>query len=461
MYTVVLLLLLAFCGAAGAQTFVVDDTGDAPDAAHGDGVCAIAVDHTCTLRAAIEESNELAGQQTVELGAGIHSIAIGGADEDAAATGDFDVTDDLVIAGLSMTASIVDGEGFDRVFDVADDVLVTITDLTIRGGVVTGADGGALRAGADALVLVARVALVDNLALGVNCDPFPACGGAGGAIAFGSANASNGPTLLMIQSRLAANRGGGVIVLRNAIAQLTDVTVEDHVDTVLHAYQSEVTLERCSIHGNRSAGSILRLSDDEPTLIQNSTISRNFADVSIVSAPGPLTLRNVTMAENGSDYGLAVEGALEIQNSVVADFLMLEQCHEQFGGSVTSLGHNADVDGSCTSLGSDLTLDDPRLGPLADNGGATQTHLPLPDSPLIDAAEDADCPVLDQRREDRPQDGDGDGSAHCDIGAVEVPEPAPPALLTTSALALAGLARARRTAPGPIQVAGGRGRQSS
>jgi hypothetical protein len=38
-------------------------------------------------------------------------------------------------------------------------------------------------------------------------------------------------------------------------------------------------------------------------------------------------------------------------------------------------------------------------------------------SPLRDAGDDANCPALEQRIADRPQDGDGDGVAHCDIGA--------------------------------------------
>ena len=442
MYAVIFLLLLACGGAAGAQTFVVDVTGDAVDESPGDGICAIAgVSGACTLRAAMQEANALSGQQKIELGAGIHPIAIGGDDEDSAATGDFDVTDDVVIEGQSAAASIVDGESFDRVFDVADGVFVTIADLTIRGGLVQGEDGAGLRIGDDALVALARVTFEDNRGYPIDCGPFGPCGGSGGAISIRAATTS---TLLVYQSRFAANTGGGVIDLWNAIAQLVDVTIEEHVDPVLAATHSEVTIDRCSIHGNRSAGSILHLADDESTRIQNSTISRNFAVRSIVSAPGPITMRNVTMAENGSDYGLDVTGALEIQNSVVSDYLMLEQCHAGTGGSVVSLGHNVDYDGSCTSLGSDRTLPDPMLGPLADNGGGTESHLPLPGSPLIDAAEDADCPVLDQRREERPQDGDGDGSAHCDIGALEVPEPAHAALLAMSALALAVLAHARR-----------------
>jgi hypothetical protein len=60
------------------------------------------------------------------------------------------------------------------------------------------------------------------------------------------------------------------------------------------------------------------------------------------------------------------------------------------------------------------------LGPLADNGGRTETHALLPGSPAIDAIAEADCidlagsPVAeDQRGVDRPQ------GAGCDIGAFE------------------------------------------
>jgi hypothetical protein len=66
---------------------------------------------------------------------------------------------------------------------------------------------------------------------------------------------------------------------------------------------------------------------------------------------------------------------------------------------------------------------DPRLGPLAANGGPTLTQALLPGSPAIDAvpATGAGCPATDQRGVSRPQ-----GPA-CDIGAFEVAVPAPPA----------------------------------
>jgi Ca2+-binding RTX toxin-like protein len=74
------------------------------------------------------------------------------------------------------------------------------------------------------------------------------------------------------------------------------------------------------------------------------------------------------------------------------------------------------------------------LGPLASNGGPTQTHLPQPGSLLIDGDQAVtsstfyDCGQAtlgfnvdhDQRLQPRHLDGNSDGDDECDIGAVEV-----------------------------------------
>lgn len=71
-----------------------------------------------------------------------------------------------------------------------------------------------------------------------------------------------------------------------------------------------------------------------------------------------------------------------------------------------------------------------KLGPLQDNGGATQTHALLSGSPAIDAGDNTACPGTDQRDVVRPVDGNSDRVAICEIGAVEaatgttVPTPA-------------------------------------
>jgi len=70
---------------------------------------------------------------------------------------------------------------------------------------------------------------------------------------------------------------------------------------------------------------------------------------------------------------------------------------------------------------------DLHLGPLADNGGRTQTLALLEGSPAIDGGNPAGCLgkddlllYFDQRGFNRHLDGDKDGSTVCDIGAFEL-----------------------------------------
>ena len=68
---------------------------------------------------------------------------------------------------------------------------------------------------------------------------------------------------------------------------------------------------------------------------------------------------------------------------------------------------------------------DPNLGPLADNGGPTETHALLPGSPAINTAHTQGAPAVDQRGVPRPQPRGG----AADIGAFELQsDPAPPTL---------------------------------
>jgi uncharacterized repeat protein (TIGR01451 family)/CSLREA domain-containing protein len=145
----VLALALLSPGAfANAATFAVDDTTDTVDATPGDGSC-LDADNRCTLRAAIQEANGLAGADTITLPAGTYALTFATTGEDAAADGDLDIaTGNLIITGASARTTIIDGGQVDRVFDVdpaSGGISVSMSGITIRNGKVTGSTGGGIR----------------------------------------------------------------------------------------------------------------------------------------------------------------------------------------------------------------------------------------------------------------------------------------------------------------------------
>lgn len=128
-------------------------------------------------------------------------------------------------------------------------------------------------------------------------------------------------------------------------------------------------------------------------------------------------------------------------------------------GSFLSQGHNllGVLSGGATGfVASDLRGTaaaplDPRLLPLADNGGPTLTHALMRDSPAINAGDNSNAPPTDQRGRNRIVAG------VIDIGAVESPgEPHPPGGAATIAPALppagpvGSSGPASRTEPGGV-----------
>ena len=72
-------------------------------------------------------------------------------------------------------------------------------------------------------------------------------------------------------------------------------------------------------------------------------------------------------------------------------------------------------------MGTSANPIDPKLGPLANNGGRTKTHALLGGSPAIDHGDNSILPPTDQRGAgfSRKKDGNGAGAAVVDIGAFE------------------------------------------
>src|SRR4051794_8181458 len=110
-----LILVVIGSGAATvahAPTFALDSRADAVDTTPGDGICATAALPSegvrCTLRAAIQEANALAGADLISLPPGTYLITLLGNADDAGVTGDLDVTSEITIVGAGRSASIID-----------------------------------------------------------------------------------------------------------------------------------------------------------------------------------------------------------------------------------------------------------------------------------------------------------------------------------------------------------------
>ena len=169
--------------------------------------------------------------------------------------------------------------------------------------------------------------------------------------------------------------------------------------------------------------------------IANSTISGNAADIRgggvYTRTRGALALSNSTVTDNTAPEGSGIADAADaaaypftVTSTIVAGN------HAPAGTSADDIYTVHAIDGSNDLIGSanvavpaDTIGGDPRLGPLADNGGATLTHALLPDSPAIDAGSNPSALVTDQR-------GAGyvrSSGAAPDIGAFEL-QPAPDAI---------------------------------
>lgn len=121
----------------------VNSTADEADADPGDGACASAAGE-CTLRAAVQEANATPGVQVVRLDADVYVLGLAGAGEDAAATGDLDLRDDVVIRGRDAAHTWVDAQSLDRVFHVLPGVTATLARLMAQKGAVSGENGGGI-----------------------------------------------------------------------------------------------------------------------------------------------------------------------------------------------------------------------------------------------------------------------------------------------------------------------------
>ena len=423
------------------------------------------------------------GNDVINLPAGVYTVTIAGASEDGAATGDFDITDDLTIIGAGSSSTIIDANHIDRIFRVVTSSTVNLSGLTIRNGDSGPSSGGGILIGGTGAVeptliltditvlnnrtgnegggimnwfgtlMLNNVAVISNTATGsgggVNNQGMFAIMSStivsnvsnywGGGIytdRFAPSTISN----TVVQGNFATGDGGGVYIFNDGILTLNSTTVMSNTSLYrgggIHS-NGPLTLTNSTVAGNsagQSGGGIDYYSYQ--LVVVNSTISSNSAasDGGGVAGGFAISLNNVTITgnyadddNNGSGDGGGIEfsgGNSEIKNTIIAGNIDRGGQAPDCAGTLTSQDYNLiQSTTGCILTGAIIhnkTGLNPYLGPLQNNGGSTPTHALLFFSPAVDAGNNATCASSDQRGFSRPVDGDNNGSLVCDIGAFEL-----------------------------------------
>ena len=306
-----------------------------------------------SLRQAINDANASAGEDTINFDPSLsgQTITLGSQLAVADSAG-------LIIDGGSANIT-VSGNNAVRVFEVRSGAKLTLNNLTLANG--RGAAGGGI-ANQGALT-------VTNSTLSGNSAFYSGGGGIW----------NNGGTVIFTNSTLSGNssiwHGGGIYNWNGGTLTVTNSTLSGN---------SVTDLDYASGGGIASYGGTLT--------VTNSTLSGNSAGAGrgggIESYGGSATLKNTIVANSPSGGNCSV--------------------------TITNGGYNLDSDGSCGfgTANNSLSGVDPKLGPLADNGGPTKTHALLAGSPAIDKGNSFGA-TTDQRGVSRPQ------GAASDIGAFE------------------------------------------
>ncbi|GJM15784.1 MAG: CSLREA domain-containing protein [Thermodesulfobacteriota bacterium] len=366
------LTLLVVAGSIGANaaTFEVNSTVDAVDDNPGDGICDDGSGN-CTLRAAVMETNDLAGSDEIVLKSKTYVLTIPGPDA-IAEKGDLDIRDDLLIQGQGTLETVIDGNLITRVFHLLDgddmnQIDVEVYDLTIRNS-DAGNAGGGIRNVAEKLFLY-RVALENNT----------------------------------------SPRGAGLYNGPDGDTTIRDSVIFNNTAT------GDPDMER--------GGGIYNKGE---LFLGNSTVSNNSAgDLGGgIFNEGSIHAAFSTIADNTTESGLPggvhtiFGGDLSLFANIIAD-----NNDGNCGGILpTSQGFNISSSNCNLNDPTDMPNTDPMIGPLQNNGGNTWTHALLSSSPAIDmAGNEFACFEVgaDQRGIIRPQDGDQIGEAFCDAGAFE------------------------------------------
>lgn len=432
--------------------FTLNNTADTADANVNDGICDVG-NGTCSLRAAIQQTNYIAIPAKIELATATYTL--GGAE--------IPVTTSVAIIGAGIGNSILSANNLARVFNISGGT-TELSYMTIQNGASPGSDGGgAIKCaggssklhletvelknnntsttslGGGAIYASCPELLVSNSMLTSNTNTSP--GGANlGAGAIYIDNACTNSTIY--RSTFTGNtstfRGGAVYIASASGPNIIESTFKNNstgssthggaIYVQWDAYIYRSTFESNSTGMNGDGGAIY-FNNTFDTKIENSTFYGNSAArnggaiyMDTIFATGSTQIiQNTTLVANtagttgGGLYCFNCNTGFRLQNSILTGNTP-QNCALLSGTLTDSLGYNIESGASC-ALGatSDLSNTDPLVtaGAPAANGGPTNTISLQIGSPAINTADPISCLATDQRGTARPTNGT------CDIGAFE------------------------------------------
>ena len=328
--------------------------------------------------------------------------------------GEIPITDGVAIAGPGNIK--VDGQHLSRIFNINIDLLsvspisgnVAMSKLTLQNGRALGGNGGGIY-----VDYVGKLTLTNVRIQGCQSIDTQESGGEGGGIdvEMGDLVVINsvitGNTATANSETYSFGRGGGINVCSCATLSIQNSTISNNHADQLGAginLEGEGSIQRSTLSGNICGGEGGGMAfDSTGTLVMtNCTLAKNQANsggalYAIGFSIGQVTIQNSTIAQNTATTSVGgvfnVFGAMNLKNTIVAGnkegtafvdlrnddgLLNVRYCIVQSPGDLGTVT----IIHSLFGLGINV-----RLGPLAFNGGPTQTMALLPGSAAINAGD--------------------------------------------------------------------------
>jgi len=334
-------ILLFIFGSAHvfAADFTVTTNLDEVDSNTGDGICLTASGY-CSLRAAVQQANALAGPDHIFLDSTTYTFTQNNQNEDAAASGDLDITDNLSITGQTASTTIIDANYLDRVLHVVNTSQLTLNDLTLKRGAIMSGDGGAILN--HGVLTLNQVVIRDNTV----------SGSGGGIFHAGSSLSINHSTL----TSNAAYLGGAMF------AETGSVAVEStHIDANLandgaglYLNNASLTVSLSTIDSNTadfSGGAMVlnsAASISETQLNNNSAIVSGGAIHVLDSAS--LTMYRTKLIGNFTNSNGSLGGAIYADTNSVLEFNAVSLATNQANSPTVSVTYGGAIYSNASTL---------------------------------------------------------------------------------------------------------------